>query len=739
MYATQSIRSTQDNSSMYYRLQAIPCVKPVLTPAHLARAQLMIVCEREDIELGQVLSGKLKGSALKVSAVSYKTLRIQPLFLRESQPQMVLVVLPRLLTVGAEETEIRQAVTRLYTLLNSLQHYQPERLLVAQFSDGQFGLDPSSTQHLEQVGWRSVLAQWSTQYPHSKATLIDCDSTTALGTWGDLVLSTLQAPQSFQTLAKRHDAYYQLSPLHHELPKAPQALPLRPSSVLMVLGVQSPLVTIYAATLAQQTGVSLALVGRDALANNVTMQRVLHHCQQAGVKVQYYACDVTREAAVLATVQQIQQDYAAPIEGVIYGALSANESSPNPTQTTDQVLSVVYLTQHLPQLVWWLSIVPASALLGTKQDYWSGYTFELINTYLLNQQKMQADLRVQLVGMEDIPINKGVAALLPLAYGQSVNTLFIGEYKQAPVWGAVVDNNQPEPEPEPEVRLEARSEQQIQVDSSLDTTVSTAQMEFNGEPSEQQPVTEELKGVEQPNVIVDQMEGSKDTVSEVVSLVQEGSVLIHSAPLVVADSVVSSLPEALVGSVSTPPEPVFDAPSPRVAVASVAQETQVQTSTQTEPRVLEPATTAPNPDQPPSEPVPIWLERNFTHQELPTTDYLTIHEFGRWQAELSLETLRPIVAGILNAELRILTNHVDCLDLLMDGHQQTTTRVYINDFTTNRLVLRYEHWGKQTSGAYYQAAQGNVILGYGVRCLERWLELPFPVEMVEKIRGFLNS
>lgn len=690
---------------MYYRLQAIPCVKPVLTPAHLSRAQLMVVCEREDIELGQVLSGKLKGSALKVSAVSYKTLRIQPLFLRESQPQIVLVVLPRLLTVGAEESEIRQAVTRLYTLLNSLQHYQPERLLVAQFSDGQFGLDPSSTQHLEQVGWRSVLARWSNQYPQSKSTLIDCDSTTALGAWGDLVLGTLQAPQSFQTLAKRFDTYYQLSPMHYELPKAPQSLPLKPASVLMVLGVQSPLVTIYAATLAQQTGVSLALVGQDALASNATMQRVLHHCQQAGVKVQYYACDVTREAAVVATVQHIQQDYAAPIEGVIYGALSTNEASANPTQSTDQVLSVVYLTQLLPQLVWWLSIVPASVLLGTKQDYWSGYTFELINTYLLNRQKMQADLRVQLVGMEDIPINKGVAALLPLAYGQSINTLFIGEYKQPPSWGRVMDGNN---QPEYEVVLAAESEQQTQEESSLDTTLNTAQLETKSEFNEQ-AVIEELQVVEQPNVSDEQVKVSTEVVSEVSNLVQEGSVITYSVPVVVADSVVSSLPEPLVASIATDPEPVFDTPRP--IVVSVAQESHV----------------------------PIWLERHFTHQVLPTTDYLTIHEFGRWQAELSLDTLRPIVAGILNAELRVLTNHVECLDLLMDGHQQTTTRVYIEDFSANRLVLRYEHWGTQTSGETYQAAQGNVILGYGVRCLERWLELPFPVETVEKIRDFLNS
>ncbi|MEN9434280.1 MAG: hypothetical protein RLZZ422_1869, partial [Pseudomonadota bacterium] len=61
------------------------------------------------------------------------------------------------------------------------------------------------------------------------------------------------------------------------------------------------------------------------------------------------------------------------------------------------------------------------------------------------------------------------------------------------------------------------------------------------------------------------------------------------------------------------------------------------------------------------------------------------------------------------------------------------------DFNASRLILKYEHWCKKSSGFYYKTAQGSVTLGYGVRCLERWLELPFPVEMIEKIRMFLNG
>jgi hypothetical protein len=135
----------------------------------------------------------------------------------------------------------------------------------------------------------------------------------------------------------------------------------------------------------------------------------------------------------------------------------------------------------------------------------------------------------------------------------------------------------------------------------------------------------------------------------------------------------------------------------------------------------------------------IWLKRTFTLRNVPSTEYLTINEFSHWQTTLSLHELRPIVASILNAELRVLANQVECLDLLADGHQETSTRVYIDDFNASRLILKYEHWCKKSSGFYYKTAQGSVTLGYGVRCLERWLELPFPVEMIEKIRAFLNS
>lgn len=228
MHSAHESVSPSVNPLIYYSLQAVPCAKPITQPTSLSSGQLVIICEREDIELGQALSGKLKGSGLKISAVSYKTLRIQPLFLKESHPQTVLVVLPRLLTVGAEETELRQATTRLYTILNSLQHYQPANLLVAQFSDGQFGIDPASNPHLEQVGWRSVLAAWSQQNPHCKARLIDCDSATPLGAWSDLIIAALQMPKPFQTLARRKEEYYELHPVKWEFTGATQALPFNP-------------------------------------------------------------------------------------------------------------------------------------------------------------------------------------------------------------------------------------------------------------------------------------------------------------------------------------------------------------------------------------------------------------------------------------------------------------------------------------------------------------------------------
>ncbi|WP_020559859.1 KR domain-containing protein [Thiofilum flexile] len=670
----------------YYHLQAAPCAKPLVQPQSLSGDQLVIICEREDIELGQVLSGKLKGGSLKISAVSYKTLRIQPLFLKESQPQIVLVVLPRLLTIGAEEGEVRQATTRLYTVLNSLQHYQPDTLLVAQFSDGQFGLDPASAPHLEQVGWRSVLANWSSQYPQGQARLVDCDSSTPLGAWSDLVIAALQMPGTFQSLAKREDEYYQLSLVPWDVQSSESALSFKAQSVVMVLGVQSPLITIYAATLAQQTGVSLALVGQEALVANEAMQRVIQYCQQAGIRVRYYACDLTEETAVASTVQQIQSDYEAPIESVIYGTLSDDLVSNRASHSVDQVRSVMHLTHYLPKLMRWLSIAAIDTLLGAKQDYWAGYTTELIHAHLVNQRRKRPHCVVQMLALGDMPVNQSVDALLPLANTHSHYPLFIGGQEALALWGESTHPVPLEPlesvdEP-PLVTLEPITASIIPTVDELSINELTPELEEQ----DKYLIASELEA-EKHQPMPAELEANK-----------------HLVPAELEADKHPTAPE-LEDKVTLPKAKVED---------KIAEKKE---------RVTQPR---------------LWSEHSFTAQTA-VNEYLTAEEFGHWQADWSMEILRPVVASVLNAKPRILVNQVECLDFLVDGHQETTARVYIADFNTSRLVLKYEYWGKNASDQHYQVAQGNVILGYGARCLERWLELPFPAEVVDKIRDFLNS
>lgn len=849
---------------MHYSLNAVPYNQPLATQGELPTGNAVVICERDDIELGQVLSAKLKGTSLKVRAVSYKSLRIHTQFLLEILPEVVIVVLPRLLTIGAEDTELRQAILRLHTVLMSLQHHTPKMLLIAQFGDGQFGLNPKSTQHLEQSGWRSVVATWYTKHPECKIRLIDCESNTRLFAWGDLVVSAIRTPEAFKVIGKTSQDYYQIRPLRWQFEGQMQHLPFRTNAVLIATGARSPIVTMYAATIAQQTGVRLALIDREPMTGvQDTMGQIIQHCQQAGITVRYYACDLGQETAVVTTIKRIQSDYnGAPIETIIHGS-TWNLGRLQPDMPSGQVhneiapkvLGAVYLTKYLTQLRWWLTVVPAAPLLGGAGDYWSGYADELVDAYLATYQQAQPRLQVLTVALENLAVNTSVEALLQVpSIVFSQRQIFIGEKKEfLPIWGKVRTPGEPEevfpiPAPVPQIAkpepaaIEAEPTAPIQQPAAIEEQVVQAVQEV---PTSTSTTTEKVdnhlpEGEDADAFVIEEwdeegLEESEETqtepstatsttsshvVEEIVPIDLSNDLALTEAPTVIVDAYSLDLPQETSDSDSAKPSAdaqqtdavlegwedsfteidfTLDLPPELTGVVDLPTPTPVispdlSTPTQAAASLEVPVTTQTNvPDLPvpiqelstPAKPVEkvstalestnkvstvlevpdtvleeaeveepidseednksltpkrrIWLKRHFKPQTTPTNEYLTINEYGQWQVEMSMQELRPVVASIMNAELRILANQVECLDLLADGHQETSTRVYIDDFTANRLVLRYEHWSKKTSGMYYKTAQGSIILGYGVRCLERWLEIPFPLEMVQKIREFLNG
>ena len=95
--------------------------------------------------------------------------------------------------------------------------------------------------------------------------------------------------------------------------------PLQPTDVLLVTGGGKGIAAESALTLAKETGVRLALLGRSQVEDDTELSANLARMKAAGVQVQYRAVDVTDAAALKAAVDQFETELGQ-ITAILHGA-----------------------------------------------------------------------------------------------------------------------------------------------------------------------------------------------------------------------------------------------------------------------------------------------------------------------------------------------------------------------------------------------------------------------------------
>lgn len=113
----------------------------------------------------------------------------------------------------------------------------------------------------------------------------------------------------------RREPELRLLPLPDEMP----SLPLDPDDVMLVTGGGKGIAAESAFSLAQATGVRLALLGRSQPAQDAELAANLERITAAGVQFRYVSADVSDRAAVEAAVRDVETSWG-PITAVLHGA-----------------------------------------------------------------------------------------------------------------------------------------------------------------------------------------------------------------------------------------------------------------------------------------------------------------------------------------------------------------------------------------------------------------------------------
>jgi enediyne polyketide synthase len=119
----------------------------------------------------------------------------------------------------------------------------------------------------------------------------------------------------YDASGRRREAVLRLLPLPEELAEPS----LRPDDVLLVTGGGKGIAAECALSLARETGVRLALLGRSHPDTDSELSTNLARMAAAGVQVQYVAADVTDADAVRDAVQKVEASLG-PIAAILHGA-----------------------------------------------------------------------------------------------------------------------------------------------------------------------------------------------------------------------------------------------------------------------------------------------------------------------------------------------------------------------------------------------------------------------------------
>ncbi len=173
--------------------------------------------------------------------------------------------------------------------------------------------------------------------PHVRTCVVDLPPGHADATkW---ILAEALSAQTAQTRHYYREAHYDAAGRRYEpvlrlLPQQgePRALPLDRSDVMLVTGGGKGIAAECSLSLARDSGMSLAILGRSSPQTDVELAANLDRLTAAGIRFTYVQADVTDERALRAAIAAATQKLG-PITAVLHGA---GANSPQPIRSLDE-------------------------------------------------------------------------------------------------------------------------------------------------------------------------------------------------------------------------------------------------------------------------------------------------------------------------------------------------------------------------------------------------------------------
>ena len=366
-------------------------------------ANILMVCEREDIQLAEEFSQDLKTLGASVQITTFFEVRKQNL-LSDSQFSNFIAILPRIQKKELSSKDYLQKVMeRLRTIATPLSASQTEReytsVTYLQFGDGYFGRCSQETNEIAQICSVGFASSLHLERTDLKVRVIDLPTTVDLKLLGKRIISEIERPEAYLAVGYNSELTRIVPrPLVQDTTQyKARSISWLPNDVFLVTGGAKGITAECALAFAKTTGVRMALVGssphpRENL-NSKSSEEIANTLKQynsEALTCRYYQCDVTNAEEVKVLIKKVQKDLGN-VTGVIHGAaLNKPRRVENSTleqalnEVAPKVLGIINLCEALednpPKMFVGFSSI--SAVLGLPGNTWYGFSNEALDLIL---------------------------------------------------------------------------------------------------------------------------------------------------------------------------------------------------------------------------------------------------------------------------------------------------------------------------------------------------------------------
>ncbi len=374
-----------------------------------ANSEVLIVANTRNRALAKSLAQELKHRAAKVKIVDLKKLEELS---SNNYTHIIAIIPPKSKRNISVETRLEKAVKQLRTVgafpVQRTQGYTSVSYI--QFGDGYFGkgknlgtIDTNCT-----IGFAASL---HLERADLKVRVIDLPSQIESDLLAELVIEEIARPNAYLAVGFDNELT-RLIPrpcLMERTTYKDRNISWSKEDVVLVTGGAKGITAECTLAWAQQTGVSLALVGSSphpqvnpSGKSSAEISETLKRFQAAGLTCNYYQCDVSDKDALTGLIALIQQELGT-VTGVIHGAAINRAKPVNKSSVADAIaevkpkimgaMNLAQIFQETP-LKLFAGFSSIGAVVGLPGNTWYSFSNEALDLILRDYKQQHPDTEI---------------------------------------------------------------------------------------------------------------------------------------------------------------------------------------------------------------------------------------------------------------------------------------------------------------------------------------------------------